>query len=89
MDKTQLEEVAAFIREHRSNESNFEKLYAKLEEETGKDDTNYTNQLQEIKEKGAEEYRKAKQTSGTAWPEFEKFVSEFEKTVVEALREAA
>jgi hypothetical protein len=87
MGKVQLEEVTAFIREHRSNESNFEKLYAKLEEQTREDNKTYTSQLLEIKEKSAEEYRKAKETGGTAWPEFEKFVSEFEKTVIDALKE--
>ena len=80
MGKVQLEEVTAFIREHRSNESNFEKLYAKLEEQTREDNKTYTSQLLEIKEKSAEEYRKAKETGGTAWPEFE-------KTVIDALKE--
>ena len=89
MQKEQLEEVSAFIREHRSNESNFEKLYAKLEEETKKEDATYASQLKEISDKAAAEYRKAKENGGTAWPEFEKFVSEFERTVVDALKESA
>ena len=87
MDKTHFEELAAFIREHRSNESNFEKLYAKLEEEPSKGGSPaYREALPSIKTK-AEEYQKAKETGGIAWPEFEKFVSEFEKAVMEALRE--
>jgi hypothetical protein len=89
MEKARLEQVAAFIREHRSNESNFEKIYGKLEEETREDNGAYTSQLQETKEKSADEYRKAKENGGTAWPEFEKFVSEFETTVVSALKEAS
>lgn len=89
MAKEQLEEVVAFIREHRSNENNFEKLHAKLQEETKKEDATYTTQLKEVGEKSAAEYRKAKETGGTAWPEFEKFVSEFEKTVIDALKESA
>ena len=88
MEKSHLEEVAAFIREHRSNESNFEKLLQKLEEEAGADDEHYAAQLKEISEKNVEEYHKARETGGTAWPEFEKFVSAFEKTVLEATQNA-
>lgn len=91
MQKTHFEELAAFIREHRSNEGNFEKLYEKLEAETTNEnaDANYRSSLTEIKEKGAEDYRKAKETGGTAWPEYEKFVSQFEKAVMEATKEKA
>ena len=88
MDKSHLEEVAAFIREHRSNESNFEKLHQKLEEELSADDENYTTQLKEISEKNVEEYTKAKETGGTAWPEFEKFITAFERAVMEATQNA-
>jgi hypothetical protein len=88
MEKSHLEEVAAFIREHRSNESNYEKLKQKLEEEVEAGDEDYTTQLTEIKEKHAEEYIKAKDNGGTAWPEFEKFISAFEKTVIEAMQKA-
>ena len=87
MQKAKLEEIAAYIREHRSREEDFEKLVAKLEEakdgETG-----------EILQPGmdailtkAEAYKKAREIGGTAWPEFEKFVSEFERSIMEALRE--
>jgi len=87
MQKTHLEEVADFIKQHRNNEGNFELIYAKLEEEAGAvDNSDYTSSLQEIKEKAAPEYKKAKEKGGTAWPEFEKFVSEFEKTVTAALK---
>ncbi|HEX8315227.1 MAG TPA: hypothetical protein VF609_09545 [Flavisolibacter sp.] len=85
MDNPHLQEVAAFIKEHRSNEGNFEKLYAKLEEETGNATTNgLHNSINDIQTK-ADEYRKAKENGGTAWPEFEKFVSEFEKAVMKVL----
>lgn len=67
--------LAAFLREHRSNEANFEKLAAKLDETPGLPNG------EAIAEK-AEAYRKARETGGTAWPEFEKFVSEFERAVV-------
>jgi len=82
-----LEEVAAFIKEHRSNEAAFEKLYSRLNEESempGSDDA-YKNNLLEVKEKSVEEYRKAKEINGTAWPEFEKFVTGFEKAVLQAM----
>ncbi len=82
-----LEKVTAFIREHRSNEGDFEKIYTRLTEESempGSDDA-YKNNLLEVKEKAAEEYRKAKEINGTAWPEFEKFVTGFEKAVLQAI----
>ncbi|HYO21336.1 MAG TPA: hypothetical protein VER36_02955 [Flavisolibacter sp.] len=85
MDKAHLEEVAAYIREHRSNEENFEKLNAKLKEEAVNNTPGLS--MQDIQTR-ADEYRKAKETGGSAWPEFEKFVSQFEKAVVEAIREA-
>lgn len=88
MDKTQLENLAAFIREHRSSEGNFEKIYAKLEEVTNDEDAEFAASLSDIKEKTVPPYQKAKEVGGTAWPEFEKFVSEFEKTVTEALKKA-
>lgn len=91
MSRKHLEEVMAFMREHRSNESNFELLRQKLEEEINGhvEDAMYKNDLQEVKEKYAEEYRTAKEQGGTAWPEFEKFVSEFEKTLAAALKKEA
>lgn len=82
MEKNQLEEVAAFLRQHRGNESNAEAIYQKLEEAmAGSTNEAYTQSLADVKEK-ASEYRKAKETGGSAWPEFENFVSEFEKAVV-------
>ena len=86
MDKAQLEELAAFIREHRSSESNFELLVNKLNEASN-GDNHLAAPLSEIKEKLIPPYEKAKEAGGTAWPEYEKFVSEFEKTITEALRE--
>ena len=81
INKKELEDLAVFIREHRSNEVNFEKMNTKLEETKP---AGYND----IKEK-AEVYRQAKEKARTAWPEFEKFVSEFEKAVVEAMKQAA
>ncbi|HVF96383.1 MAG TPA: hypothetical protein VM871_03635 [Flavisolibacter sp.] len=87
--KEHFEEVAAFIREHRSNESNFETLYQKLNEEAtaeGPDET-YRTAVTEAKEKAAA-YAKAKEAGGTTWPEFENFTSDFEKAVIAALKNA-
>lgn len=87
MQKTRLEEIAAFIREHRSKEENFEKLLARLDEaEHEVTNGTFKSAVDPIRTK-AEEYEKAKETGGTAWPEFEKFVTGFEKSITEALRE--
>jgi hypothetical protein len=91
MDRTRLEDLAAFIREHRSSESNFEKLYARLEEELASNDADqeFKASVAGIKDKSVPVYQKAKEAGGTAWPEFEKLVSEFEKTVTDAIKKAA
>jgi len=88
MSKAHLEEVLNFIRQHRSNESNFEKLYAKLQEEltNAATDKQYTDSLQEIKAKQVVDYEQSKEKGATAWPEFENFVARFEKTVIEATK---
>ena len=87
MDKSQLDELAVFIREHRSSESNFDKLSNKLDEAANNGSGDFSSSLSEVKEKLIPPYQKARETGGSAWPEFEKFVSEFEKTVTEAIRE--
>jgi hypothetical protein len=91
--KQQLEELAAFIRAHRSAESNFEVLFQKLTEacnaeaaengDAAQDD--YLNLLQEARDKYAQTYRESKEKSTSAWPEFENFVTHFEKGVTGAL----
>ncbi len=87
MNNDQLQELLEFIKQHRSNEIHFEKLFARLEEESAKPGSSqqYSQSLNEIKEKQAEEYRQHKNAGTTAWPEFEKFVSEFEKTITEEM----
>lgn len=86
MQKTELEEIAAFIREHRSKEENFEILLAKLSE-TESALANGTAEFDgaSIRAK-AEEYQKAKELGSTAWPEFEKFVTEFERSITGAMK---
>ena len=83
-DKNHFHDLAAFIKEHRSNEANFGLLYKKLEEEIRLAGENELPQLQELRDKTAAEYTKAKETAGTAWPEYEKFVSDFEKLALGA-----
>jgi len=87
MQKEKLEDLAAFIRENRSSEGNFEKLLAKMEDAATDNETKEVLKItpEDIRTK-ADEYRKAKETGSTGWPEFEKFVSEFEKAVMEARR---
>ena len=86
-----LEEVFNFLQEHRSNEGHFEKIYTKLKDECTNGYTDkliaYKDSLQELKEKEAEAYRQMKETGGTAYPEFEKFASGFEKAVTAAIKE--
>lgn len=89
--KQHLEELVRFIHEHRSNESNFKKLYEKLVEAEGVAQNNgsqtYAGTLREIKETYAAVYNQKREKGIGAWPEFENFVSHFEKAVTEALRE--
>jgi peptide-methionine (R)-S-oxide reductase len=81
--------LKAFIREHRSNESNFDTVYQKMETEQGQaasqqGDAAYAASLQEIMEKQAAEYRSAKEAGGTAWPEYEKLITAWERAIAAA-----
>jgi hypothetical protein len=84
--KEHLQKVAQQIREARSNESHFEHLVALVESECHlRDiDSTYRKELEGIKEKEAAVYRQAKEAGGSAWLEFEHFVSRFEKAVLAA-----
>jgi hypothetical protein len=79
------------IREHRSSESNFETLYQTLQtaRKTAEEARNTTlaGELKEVDEKYAAEYTKAKETGGSAWPEFEKFVTQFERALTTSSNE--
>lgn len=87
MNNEHIDGVLQFIKQYRSNESNFEKLYAKLEEELSQKEVEktYMEGLHELKEKQVISYRQAKKEGASAWPEFEKFVTGFERTVTGAL----
>lgn len=76
-------EVAQFIKEHRGDAAHFENLLAALnkEMETAAGDEAYKTQLLAVKEK-AGAYSKMKEAAGDAWPEFEKFVTGFERAVL-------
>ena len=85
------DQIMQQIREQRSSESNYAALLQLLDKTLASPatatDASYRDALQEVKEKYAAEYEKAKDTGGTAWPEFEKFVSQFEKALLNSRKE--
>lgn len=86
MSENHLEELKHFIRDHRNSEGNFELLIRKLDDElknNHNDNIAYKEALQEIKTKQVEEYSIAKSKGGSTWPEFENFVSAFEKALIQ------
>jgi hypothetical protein len=80
-----------FIKEHRGDERHFEKIYNKLNETILEKDkqteADYLNSLNEVKEKQAEAYKQAREKTGSAWPEFEKFVTELERAITASIKE--
>ena len=86
------DEILQVIRENRSSEANFDRLLQQLEQALvlAQNNNNATvvTALQDVKEKYAAEYRKAKEAGGTAWPEFENFVTQFERSLTTAGKEA-
>lgn len=91
LTKEHLQQVLEFIREHRSTEGGFTPIHSKLEEElsTAEPGSEYYTTLQETKEKHLEAYTTARGQGGSAWPEYENFVAEFEKGITAALKEEA
>jgi hypothetical protein len=83
-----LEEIQQTIRNNRSSESNFSLLVAELDKAIAASESsgqsNLATDLKEVKEKYAPIYLEAKESSGTAWPEFENFVTQFERCLTEA-----
>jgi peptide-methionine (R)-S-oxide reductase len=83
-----IEQIMQTIRENRSSESNYALLQQELDKtiaaarQAGNPDV--TKELEDVKEKYAAEYEKSKETGGTAWPEFEKFVTQFERALTQA-----
>lgn len=89
--ETHLQDVLAFIREHRSNPMNFRKLEEKLGEElrNSKNDPEYHAALSEIQNKYASGFTEAREQNGQAWPEFENFIANFERSVIAEMKKAA
>jgi hypothetical protein len=85
------EEVMQIVRENRSSESNFDRLLQQLEKAIllaqKENNTVLAEDLQAVKVKQAATYQKAKETGGTAWPEYEKFVTQFEQSLTTAEKE--
>ncbi|MDB5196809.1 MAG: hypothetical protein JWP88_1180 [Flaviaesturariibacter sp.] len=72
-----------FIRGHRGDEAHFYTLYDRLVKNISPDEA----PLQAMKEEGekaAAVYINAKEKSGSAWPEFENFVSLYEKSLIKS-----
>ena len=84
-----LEELFTLIKEKRSKESSFEEIYKQLIAETTNSERkeSYQQKLREIDNKSASTYKKARELTDAAWPEFENFVSEFEKAVMAAMHD--
>ena len=80
-----LQHITDAIRESRSNESNFDVLCKYLREAIAaaekQNNTWMHNNLKEVQDKYAGEYLKARETRDSAWPEFEKFVAQFERSI--------
>lgn len=75
------------IRDNRSSESNFETLYQTLQatiKATAANNKILADELKEVDEKYAAAYQQAKTTGGSAWPEFENFVTQFERALTAA-----
>jgi hypothetical protein len=87
--RQELEQTLAFIREHRSNEANFDQLKAKLDESIGQapEGSEYYTALTEVREKQIAAYSEAKENGGTSWPEFEKFITEFERSITAVMKD--
>lgn len=79
------DELKEFIKTQRSNEGNFETVHQKLSEEHAFAQqsamTGYADSLQDILDKQVADYRSAQESAGTAWPEYEKLVTAWERAI--------
>lgn len=82
------ESLQQTVRDNRSSENNFTVLLQVLEKGLASAEAagNHVlaKDLQEVKEKYATAYQKATETGGNSWPEFEKFVTELERALMNA-----
>ncbi len=71
--------LLAFFREHRSNEANYGAICQEMERAV-KEDPALKSDWEDIRDKQGKTYEQAKEASGgSAWPEFEQFVSAIER----------
>ena len=82
-----LQHITDAIRENRSNEGKFDLLCQYLQEAIAMAEKQNNqllhNNLLEVQDKYAIEYMKAREERDSAWPEFEKFISQFERSIME------
>ena len=76
------------VKENRGSEQHFNRLVQALNKATGlaheQNNAALAEDLQKVKDTYAAGYEKTKETGGTAWPEFERFVTEFERALLNA-----
>lgn len=87
LTEEQLQVLQEFLRSHRSNEANFAAISQKLDEALSQagDGTEFFDALEETKEKYGAAYATARENNGAAWPEFENFITHFERGIVAAI----
>ncbi|SHG08567.1 hypothetical protein SAMN05444008_117104 [Cnuella takakiae] len=77
--------LLAFLREHRGNEANFQQINEQIGQALQEEwDAVQRESLQEVQDKYAGAYTTAREQGGSAWPEFERYVSELEKCLLAA-----
>jgi len=88
MSESDLDRTLEFLKEHRGNEANYQKIRQKLDEEISRADAEgpagYGEALRDIAEGGVPAYESLREKGATAYPEFEKIVNAFEKAVMDA-----
>lgn len=93
--KEQLEDFLQFIRDRRSDEGYFGELSNKLDEviatinSSGAGNADFVELLREVKEKQGDAFKQAKENGGTAWPEFENYITQLERATVNRIKEEA
>jgi hypothetical protein len=75
-------ETLQFIRERRTQEGNFEALQQRLEAEIAAAGEPLKSKLQSVQEKEGANFLALRQKGGSAWPEFEQFVTAFERALL-------
>lgn len=81
-DTQQPQELLAFLREHRGNEVNFSVINKHFSELLQSEGGSHHEAIKEVQDKYATAYTTAREQGGSAWPEFERYVSELEKCLI-------